>query len=225
MRLRTDHAQWYDGLFDQSGPVFHRMAFTRGGLAKRRQLDLLESLGFRTPAHGPASELHVRLLRGPDGLSIPDAADQVRCVVYHDELAHRGEGKEVMRLSEAARRFPDTWAAVFHEPSTPGMSFRFIRFGRLGFWQRQQSQGGDWRSNHRDAETVLDRRPLPAPNAVERVLWAVDFVPAAEGLLAVDFNTAPDLTSLGESGLVTEAELRAELEAVAGSAPRSLDQF
>jgi hypothetical protein len=72
---------------------------------------------------------------------------------------------------------------------------------------------------------VLERRPLSAPNPVERVLWAVDFVPAAEGLLAVDFNTAPDLTSLGESGLVTEAEVRSELEAAAASAPRSLEQF
>jgi hypothetical protein len=200
------------------------MAFTRGGLSKRRQLDLLESLGFRTPAHGPAAELEVRLRQGLAGVGPPAAADHVRCVVYHDELAHRGEGKEVLRLAEAARRFPDTLAAVFHEPQLPGLSFRFIRFGRLGFWQRQQSQGGDWRSNQRDIESVLERQWLPGSNPVERVLWAVDFVPAAEGLLAVDFNTAPDLATLGESGWVTVDEVRRELE-TASATPRCLDQF
>ncbi len=58
-----------------------------------------------------------------------------------------------------------------------------------------------------------------------RVLWAVDFIPSAEGLLAVDFNTAPDLTALGESGLLTAKEVRAELEAAALISPACMAQF
>ncbi len=226
MQLLTDHEQWYDVLFDGTGPVFHRMAFTRGGLSKRQQFALLETMGHRTPAHGPAAALRARLaLTSNRAGTFPAAADVVRCVVYHDELAHRGEGKEVMRLGEAARHFPDKLVAVFHEPPEPGLSFRFIRLGHLGFWQRQQSQSGDWRSNQRDDETVLERQTLSVPQPVARVLWAVDFIPSAEGLLAVDFNTAPDLTALGESGLLTAKEVRAELEAAALISPACMAQF
>jgi hypothetical protein len=226
MKLVTDHAQWYDDIFDGAGLVFHRMAFTRGGLTKRQQLALLERMGYRTPAHGAAAELHARLTHGAhSSLSFPAVHDFVRAVVYHDELAHRGEGKEVMLLAEAAGRFPNCLATVFHPPAEPGLGFRFIRLADLGFWQRQQSTAGDWRSNHRDQERVLARQPMTLPNPIGRVLWAVDFVPAAEGLLAVDFNTAPDLTSLGESGLVTASEIRAELEAAGSRSTSSLEQF
>jgi hypothetical protein len=57
------------------------------------------------------------------------------------------------------------------------------------------------------------------------VLWAIDFLPAADGLLAVDFNTAPDLTTLGETGALSADAVAAELAWVWETNPEHLAQF
>ena len=192
MRLLTDHAQWYDDIFDDRGPEFHRIAFSRGGLTKREQLSLFDRIGLRTPPHGIVSVLAARL------------AKEQHLVVYEDELEHRGRGKLLLPIEDALRHHPDRYAALFVPPG--GEVARHVRFGRVGFWIEQRSQ--DWRSNVGDEERYLgrsahERSPIP------RVLWAIDFVPSAFGLLAIDFNTAPDLETL--EGAVEREELLTEL--------------
>jgi hypothetical protein len=44
-------------------------------------------------------------------------------------------------------------------------------------------------------------------------------------LLAIDFNTAPELSTLGEAGQLTASEVKAELDRVAAEAPGQLRQF
>lgn len=154
-----------------------------------------------------------------------EALRDVWCVVYTDELAHRGEGKLLVPLSEAAERHPACFASLFAaQPGRP-VAFRHVRFGRLAFWLRQRGAAGGWRSNRTDEEQVLSKSLTAAPNPVPRVLWAIDFIPSAEGLLAVDFNTAPDLATLGETNALTSAEALAELELAAAENSASLAQF
>jgi hypothetical protein len=57
------------------------------------------------------------------------------------------------------------------------------------------------------------------------VMWAIDFIPTSHGLGAIDFNTAPELLTLGETGTVKPEEIRIELEAAASGHPEHLRQF
>lgn len=225
MRLRTDFGQWYDSIFDGTGPEFERMAFTRGGLPKREQFALFARLGLRSPPHGTVRDLAAGTGM-PRAWGFPEAAwrQEVEVIVYVDELQHGGNGKLKLPLATALVSHPEHYASLFVPLAHPALSLRHVRFGGLGFWLRQQG-GEDWRSNRADQETVLARFRCDEPNPLPRALWAIDFLPAADGLLAIDFNTAPDLATLGEAGAVTAAELHDELTKVAQSTPAALRQF
>jgi hypothetical protein len=226
MQLLTDYQQFYDGIFDGRPPVFHRMAFTRGGLDKRAQFRLFAALGLPAPPHGTVIELQERFRRAGPALAWPqEVTRDVWCVVYTDELAHRGEGKTLVPLSEAAERHPACFASLFVAPASEPVAFRHVRFGGLAYWLRQSGARGAWRSNRADEEQVLAKCRVAGPNPVARALWAIDFIPSPNGLLAVDFNTAPDLATLGETGALTNAEALAELELAAAEDPRQLAQF
>ncbi len=225
MRLLTDFAQWYDSAFDGAGPELERMAFTRGGLTKRDQFALFDRLGLRSPPHGLVRELASRCAV-PAAWQPPIAAwnAEVEAVVYLDELQHAGQGKVKLPLSAALELHPEQYATLFVPTLNPAVTLRHVRFGRMGFWLRQQG-GADWRSNRADRETVIGRTAHPEPNPLPRVLWAIDFLPAAQGLLALDFNTAPDLTTLGETAVVTADEILGELDFATAANPDSLRQF
>jgi hypothetical protein len=226
MRLLTDHPQWYDAIFNDQPPVFHRLAFTRGGLAKRQQFQLFDTLGLPTPMHGTVTELAARLQTPRAGCLPPQAVrDSFRLVVYVDEYSHRGQGKVRLPLAQALREFPGCFASVFHSQPAAATAIRLVRLGRLAFWLEQTAGGPDWRSNQNDRETVLSRHPAAEPNPVPRVLWAIDFIRGAEGLLAVDFNTAPELSTLGETGALTAADIQRELDHAAAETPSHLQQF
>jgi hypothetical protein len=223
MKLSTDHAQWYDAIFDGRGPTFHRMAFTRGGLKKREQLALFDELGLATPPHGLVRELA--------GRSVPFGADpsihrpELEVVVYEDELAHRGEGKRRIRLDEALAEQPDLYATMYVPPIDRAIVIRHVRIGRIGVWLRQVSARAEWRSNVSDDERVLARTHHREAPIVPRVLWAIDFVPSAFGLLAIDFNTAPELSTLGEEKTIGAHEIAGELEHAAEAHPTHLSQL
>ena len=228
MQLLTDYPQWYDGIFDASPPVFHRQAFTRGGLSKRRQFALFESLGLPVPRHGVVREVVSALTTPALGCPLPpEAVAELRLVVYVDEFAHGGNGKRLLPLAEALVAFPEAYSSVFHLPPPGGRArtFRLARVGRLVFWLEQRGEAGDWRSNRQDTERVVSCRRTELPNPIPRVLWAIDFVVSADGLLAVDFNTAPDLSTLGECGVLDTKDVAAELEWAQRMTPDLLRQF
>ena len=225
MKLLSDYAQWYDQAFDGEGLEFQRMAFTRGGLSKRDQFALFDRLGLHSPPHGLVRELASRTGL-PSEWQLPAVAwpAEIEAVVYLDELQHGGNGKVKLPLVDALARHPDHYASLFVSLANSAVTLRHVRFGRLGFWLRQKG-GEDWRSNRADNETVIGRTNHPEPNPLPRVLWAIDFLPAAERLLAIDFNTAPDLATLGATNSVTAGELHDELLAAAADAPEVLRQF
>lgn len=226
MRLLSDYTQFYDGIFDGSGPVFHRMAYTKGGLSKREQLARFDKIGLKTPPHGTVTELAEQHRRACGPLEPPrEIGDESSCVVYCDEFEHRGQGKVLVPLNEALNRFPGHYATLYFPRQGSPVSFRFVRLGRRTFWLRQRGDGTDWRSNTRDHEEVLTSGVTSQSNPFARVLWAIDFIPSPLGLLAVDFNTAPNLISLGEQGAIAPHEVLAELADAAGRVPEELAQF
>jgi len=227
VRLDTDFAQHYDTVFDDAGPVFHRRAFERGGLSKRAQFSLFDRLGLATPAHGVVKDWRAEhpapCIWGGD-LDRWWGQD-LRLVVYRDEHAHGGHGKDLMPLDRALEECPEAYASLFIPPARHALNFRHIRIGRLGVWLRQQGGPGEWRSNRSDIENVLLQDRHEGPFSIPRALWAIDFIPAPDRLLAIDFNTAPDLSVLVEQPVVTPAQILEELNFAAQLAPESLDQF
>jgi hypothetical protein len=227
MRLITDYSQYYDGVFDGEGPDFHRRAFGRGGLSKRAQFELFDQLGLATPPHGTVTRL-AAALPGPAIWGSPLEAwwgEEIELVVYEDEFAHGGAGKRRVPLRQARLEWPNHFASLYVPPARGAVNFRHARIGRIGVWLRQEGGPGEWRSNRRDAERVLARAWHPEPPPVLRAMWAIDFIPAATGLLAIDFNTAPDLDTLGETARVAPEEILAELAHAAAREPESLGQM
>jgi hypothetical protein len=227
MRLIADYPQYYDTVFDGQGPLFHRMAFGRGGLSKREQFALFEKLNLATPPHGTVAELAARHPppRVWDVSLAPWWAETVQLVVYEDEYAHGGAGKQRIPLGRAAERHAGVFASLYIPPAGNAINFRYARLGRIGIWLRQEGGEGEWRSNRRDTETVLTRHRHQEALPLPRALWAIDFIPSPAGLLAIDFNTAPDLDILGESRTLAPEEVVEELAFAANQNPESLRQF
>jgi hypothetical protein len=226
VQILTDYRQWYDEIFDGEPPVFERMAFTRGGLSKSAQFGFFKSLLCAVPPHGIVKDLFNHLDSPCLGSTIPKSlAIDIQCVVYLDEYAHRGEGKERMALAEAVTRYPNHYGCLYIPQSGPPLAYRMVRFGDLTFWLRQTGDPSSWQSNRRDHETVLEKQRASQPNPVSRVLWAIDFLPTPFGLLAMDFNTAPELSTLGETGALTVAEVAKELENTFKRNPQQLKQL
>lgn len=227
MRLITDYTQYYDGGFDGQGLAFHRLAFGRGGLSKREQFALFTRLGLATPPHGVVRELAERLaLPSIWGCELQAAwRQEIELVVYEDEFAHAGAGKRRLALKQALLECPELFASLFMPPVQRAVNFRHVRIGRIGVWLRQEGGAGEWRSNRQDHETVLERTTHRGPPEISRAMWAIDFIPAPAGLLAVDFNTAPELVTLGETHVVSAGEILAELEWAGTQNPASLNQY
>lgn len=227
MRLITDYPQYYDAIFDGTGPEFHRMAFGRGGLSKRAQFELFERLGLATPPHDTVAELAARF-PAPQvwGSSLdPWWGETVELVVYEDEFAHGGGGKNRMPIGKAVQEFPQAFASLYIPPARAAINFRHVRIGRIGIWLRQEGGAGEWRSNRQDTEKILVRSYHPESFPVPRAMWAIDFIPAAFGLMAIDFNTAPELSTLGETSTVSALEILSELTYCGSKNPASLQQF
>lgn len=227
MRLITDYSQYYDAIFDGAGPEFHRLAFGRGGLSKRAQFELFERLGLAVPPHGTVADLALRF--SPPriwGSSLdPWWGETVELVVYEDEFAHGGKGKNRMPIGKAAQECPQAFASLYIPPARAAINFRHVRIGRIGIWLRQEGAAGEWRSNQRDSEKILVRSFHSESFPVPRVMWAIDFIPAPSGLMAIDFNTAPELSTLGDTSAITSEEILQELTYSDNKYPGSLQQF
>jgi len=226
VQILTDYRQWYDDIFDGQPPVFERMAYTRGGLSKSAQFALFSSLSCPVPPHGIVKGLWSQLDNPCLGATIPKSlAFDIQCIVYLDEYAHRGEGKERMPLAEAVSRYPNHYGCLFIALPGPPLAYRLVRFGDWIYWLRQSGDPASWQSNRMDHETVLEKQRASQPNPVPRILWAIDFLPTPFGLLAVDFNTAPELSTLGESGVISIQEIASELQAACKHNPQYLKQL
>lgn len=209
--LHTDFHDYYDhcfaGHWQRPERIFERVSTQ--GMDRKEMLAYMASLGLQTPRYGKVSWLvpHLRQEWG-------DLACLAEVVVYTDPKAHAGEGKVKLTLDEAQAQYPDHLASE-HIPNTPngtGQTLRYLRVGKRQFWLRYTSLD-DWRSNCGEVEIEVlceekplaagDRSPVPYPLYP---LFAVDFVRAADKLIAIDFNTAPGLRGTGlEERLMPQA--------------------
>ncbi|WP_144402114.1 hypothetical protein [Geoalkalibacter subterraneus] len=214
LQLKSDFRDWYDCAFDLQGQmVFERLS--TAGMSRRQMFAFLQKLGLRTPRHGLVEDLVSALTHDcedwPKDLQRRFLDQAVDVVIYHDEQAHCGEGKQKISAGKALDLYPDTYASEFI-PSVAGrgsVSLRYLQVGQRRWWLRYWSQD-DWRSNagEGDCEILCEEKP-GRPHEINDPLFAVDFIRAGKKLYAIDFNIAPGLAPL--NGLLLPSEVVSQI--------------
>lgn len=187
LQLRSNVNQPYDYCFSRKAPlVFLRMYHTpylnARDITRREMFARLEKAGIQTVPNGPVEEL----LRKSD--------PACGLVVYTDETAHMGLGKEWMSAKEALEKHPQAWASVFVPPA--GRAIRHFQFGSRAFTMPFQSFE-DWRCQKGDSSYSWcvpgSRYEHLFPKVIPYPYWAIDFIPGTD--MATDFQFVPGITN------------------------------
>lgn len=149
---------------------------------------------MRVPMHGTCSEMKEHF-RSDD-----------RVVVYTDELAHCGEGKELLYYDEALARFPDKLIAEYLKGECKSMSLRMLSIGEKVYFLGYYSDDA-WRSNCGNVRIdLLDELECQVAYC-DLPLYAIDFVKDCGIFYAVDFNSSPGLRGTGIEEVLTPADV------------------
>lgn len=200
--LRSDFSDYYDHHFEQRmgwpGEVcFER--FTTAGDRRNEMWTRLAKMGFAVPMWGPLSKLSESM----------EPASMV--VVHTDPRAHRGEGKELLTLGMACRRYPGVMLAQ-RFVGTGGKSVRWLFIGGR-CWELVYTSN-DWRSNYGDVKVNVVGETSVEVGHNCPPLCAVDLVEGdADALYAVDYNIAPGLRGTGMEDVLKPAEVAALIKA------------
>lgn len=205
--LRSDFIDYYDHHFDTLDRPRIHMNYQRMSRVNYTRHDnflyMRETLNLLTPEFGIVEDMHRRFRFST---RLPDV------VVYIDDKAHQGDGKEKLGLEEAMRKYPQSLCSMYlkEEPST---SYRVVAIGEDGprVWLKYQSLTHPWKSNVGDVEVEKvawkgtkkpDRGHIPNIVSYNSPIFAVDFVAFNGNLYAIDFNHSPLLRWTGIEELV-----------------------
>lgn len=181
--LRSDYNDFYDHWFDillspdEPHIIFER--FSGRGFNRPEQFLYLTSQGVPVPRYGSPAEL---------------LGDCPCIVVYDDIEAHRGSGKRL--VTSVADIGQATFASEYLWPGPKAISHRLLAIGCERYHLVYQSDD-DWRSNVGDVTIEPGVYPLPDLKTPNFPLYAIDFILATRGPVAIDFNTAPGLRWTG----------------------------
>lgn len=230
IRLLSDYLDYYDQWFASNYETnidytLDRRARSPENMPKRDQFWLL-SKHFQVPIYGLARDLPLRHPKSLTGSM--DATTPV--VVYTDQLAHQGEGKELMHAATAKRDYPDHLVAEFiGEPGFNPVSIRHLQVG-LEAWnivykgsvpEDFEKYGSQWvwQSNNApivDVEYIGPTRPIIYEEYVKYPIFAIDFVQNH----AVDFNTAPQIRGTGLEDRIAPKQMYEFIEGYIGMLKR-----
>lgn len=209
IKIKSDFWDYYDHhacSSQEASPDYVLERYSRNGPSKPQQFKILESLGLEVPLHGRVPQVIKQLHQREDQDSVP------LLVIYDDEDAHAGEGKNLLAFYHAAStENADKYCSLF-VPTTlsiaaAAQSWRLLWVGDLLF-KIQYTGIGDWRSNAAQKVNIcvmdqeidwlpaVDRRTEPLRS---HPLVAIDFVcPYGECKpLAIDLNISPGLLHTG----------------------------
>jgi hypothetical protein len=230
MRLLSDFRDYYDHWFDlnlnDAAPVFERMAGERS-LSRRDVLRAFSALGIETPEHGTVTEV-IDKVRTGELMNSFSPEEQERLldmgfgdvVVYLDEYAHRGEGKERINWRTALDQYPDHYATHYimtYPSENTGLSLRNLSVGRLRVMIRYANEN-DWRSNYGDP-LIMPLASLEIPEDIQvpltfhYPLYAIDYLDMGKAYKAIDFNSAPQIRGTGLENMIEPKTLVKQIEA------------
>ncbi len=177
-------------------------------MTKLEQFQLLDEAGLDTPLFGRVGDAEFMNWWHTD-VKVRELPD-VRAVVYVDDLAHRGEGKRLVRIEEAFNQYKGLPYSAFIPstlyPEQEAISYRYLQIGDRAWWLKYHGKGS-WLSNW---APEIDIKVLSESFGFweegerlqffrEYPLFAIDFVAwrGMERKLAIDFNSAPGISGTG----------------------------
>lgn len=187
LQLRSNVKQAYDYCFSSRAEwvllrMYHTPYLNSMDITRRDMFARLEKVGIQTVPNGIVEDLLKRI----------DPAWGV--VVYLDETAHMGYGKEWMSCEKALRDHPKAWASEFIPPA--GRAIRHFQFGSRSFTMPFQSFD-DWRCQKGDSTYSYcvpgSRYEHLFPDVIPYPYWAIDFIPGTD--MATDFQFVPGTTN------------------------------
>lgn len=185
LELRSNIKLEYDYCFSRNAElVFLRMYHTpylnQNDFARREMFAQLEKAGIETVPNGKVREI-LEKWDPPHGV-----------VVYTDESAHMGNGKEWLTSKEALEKYPDYWCSIFVPPA--GKAIRHFQLGVKSFTMPFVSQD-DWRCQKGQSVSwcVPGSRYNFFPNIIASPYFAIDFIPGTD--MATDFQFVPGTTN------------------------------
>lgn len=185
--LRSDFIDYYDAYFDTlKKPEVHH-TFHRSSKDRTARMDLFsymsEQLKLLTPLHGTVREVSERVRLNMENKHV---------VVYTNEYAHRGDGKERVGLKTALKRHPNRHCSLYMQPDDGTISYRFLSIGVSLKYLMSYKSNHAWKSNVGNVEINLLENP-PDIKSYHYPMFAIDFVISRGLPYAVDFNSAPSL--------------------------------
>lgn len=128
-----------------------------------------------------------------------------RVVVYTDPNKHDGNGRVLMKLSEAQLTYPNSLATEYYEDVTEISKLLYI--GSRRFKVLLRTKGG------------LDRGEVVHVSEIGRMynymiampIFSIDYIPTSNGLLAMTLNTVERLEEYGLNKIMTPEEVINEI--------------
>ena len=203
VKLKSDFNEVYDHWFDNDGDIiFERNS--RSGMSRPEMLKQLEEWDFRVPFYGNPKDVALKYQKNlgyiVSGFNSSSKLADFLVVLHHDIDSHRGENKEIMFVSEAIAKYPNTFCTVFipfpqNKIPQKSESYRFLKIGKRNFWLKYHSSN-DWRSNCGDVYIeFISEADAYFNKVLKSPLYAIDFV-SWDTYYAVDFNIAPGIPDI-----------------------------
>lgn len=210
MKLFSDYLDFYDSWFDY-GPAKEGEEFfvrlSTCGLNRRDQFVLMENAGFDVVKHGMFNDIYESWWE--------EQKQWCRTVVvYDDEMAHCGQGKQLISdketrwngnvsklgenyqfLLDLSTKYCSAFVGSPHQ--LPSCSLRLLQIGPHRFWLEYRGFE-DWRSNYGDGDCKVVGVELNYGfnDVIQYPLWAIDFA-IGTTMWAIDFNNAPGIRGTG----------------------------
>lgn len=192
VKLKSDFMDFYDLWFDREAE-YTLQRLTKSGMSRDQMFKFLTEHNVPTVQYGTPQELKSNGFQG-------------RVVVYTDLNAHRGDGKLLMTVNDALLSMPN-YLCSRYSSTVPGLSIRHLQLGEYWFKLRYTSVD-DWRSNcGSDVDILLLDVGIGYHSTIRAPVFAIDFVQANDGLLAVDYNIAPGCAYTGIEQFVKPKEI------------------
>lgn len=208
--LDSDFIDYYDHHFSAHGladTIFRRRS--TNSMSRQEAFRILGHAGYPVPLHG--------LVR-----NLPFVKDAL-VVVYFDEFAHRGDGKQLVPLAVAKVEYPDCFASMFMGELGPSsQSIRILNIGDKA-WILSYVSDHPWASNCGNVSVKLNHSGgVHRFKRLDFPLYAVDCVARPTRRYAggryretiryffVDLNLSPQVGGTGVE-LVLEPEAAASL--------------
>lgn len=182
LRVESDFKDYYDNLTVSKAAVTYRR-FTSDNLPRDKVFRRLLGLNVKTVPFGQVKEL---------------AGQYTKLVVYTDITKHNREGKVVLQGSEALLLYPNKLASAYLD-RVEAVTYKVLCIGKrmLRLVLEDESIDGKTVELPKGKVKNIEIVKYDFESLIREPIFSIDYIPTADGLVAVDFNSVENLGKLG----------------------------